>query len=140
MRIHDCRVGMNVVFGGDRYDGLKTRGTVVKINRTKAKVRSIEQRGKHPVGAVWSVPYSMMDEVTSVSVVENSLSDSKYIVYNKINGNYDNGNEVEEVTIKCKVKDDYVSVIFSDGRMRIESWNGVENVVLQEVNLQNSLG
>jgi hypothetical protein len=131
---------MNVVFGGDRYDGLKTRGTVVKINRTKAKVRSIEQRGKHPVGAVWSVPYSMMDEVTSVSVVENSLSDSKYIVYNKINGNYDNGNEVEEVTIKCKVKDDYVSVIFSDGRMRIESWNGVENVVLQEVNLQNSLG
>jgi hypothetical protein len=101
---------MNVVFGGDRYDGLKTRGTVVKINRTKAKVRSIEQRGKHPVGAVWSVPYGMMDEVNSVSVVENSLSDSKYIVYNKINGNYDNGNEVEEVTIKCKVKDDYVSV------------------------------
>jgi len=132
MRIQDCRVGMNVVFGGDRYDGLKTRGTVVKINRTKAKVRSIEQRGKHPVGAVWSVPYAMMDELRSS--VE-APSAEKFIVYSKINGNYDAGNEVEEVTVKCKVNDNYVNVVFSDGKMRIESWNGIENVVLQEVKL-----
>jgi hypothetical protein len=133
MNIQDCRIGMNVVFSGGLCGGLKTRGTIVKINRTKAKIRAIEARGSHSVGAVWAVPYGFIDE--SVGVVEALSLENKYIVYSKIDGNYDNGNEVEEVTVKCKVKDDYVSVIFSDGKMRIESWNGIENVVLQEVNL-----
>ena len=140
MRLQDCRLGMNVVFGTTRYDGLKTRGTVVKINRAKAKIRTIDARGRHPVGAIWSVPYSFIDEVNSFGVVvKDSLSD-KFIVYKKTDGIYDDGNEAEEVTVKCKVNDDYVNVVFSGGKMRIESWNGVQNVVLQEVNLQNSLG
>jgi len=59
MRFEDCRVGMTVVFG--RGNGEQTRGTVVKINRVKAKVQTTENRGRTTAGAVWSVPYSLME-------------------------------------------------------------------------------
>jgi len=61
MLIHEARVGMVVEFG--RENGEWTRGEIVKINPSKAKVKTLENRGagrgSHE-GAVWSVPYSMM--------------------------------------------------------------------------------
>jgi hypothetical protein len=62
MRMEDCRVGMEVIFG--RGNGEQTRGVIVKINRAKAKVKTLENRGsKSPAGAVWGVPYSLMTPV-----------------------------------------------------------------------------
>lgn len=62
MRFEDCRVGMEVVFG--RGNGEYTRGIVEKTNRAKAKVRTIENRGKTVAGALWSVPYSLLEPST----------------------------------------------------------------------------
>lgn len=59
MRIEDCQVGMEVVFG--RGNGEHTRGVVEKMNRVKAKVRTVETRGRTAAGTVWGVPYSMME-------------------------------------------------------------------------------
>lgn len=59
MLIQDCKVGTKVVFG--RENGERTVGTVVKINSKKAKVRTDEARGKFPAGAVWSVPYALLE-------------------------------------------------------------------------------
>jgi hypothetical protein len=56
-----CTVGMKVVFG--RGNGEKTLGEVVKVNPSKAKVKTLENRGNgrgSMVGAVWTVPYSLM--------------------------------------------------------------------------------
>jgi len=64
MMIHECKVGMIVEFGRD--NGEWTKGQVVKINPTKAKVKTLETRGTGRgsfAGAVWSVPYSMMRAV-----------------------------------------------------------------------------
>lgn len=71
MRFEDCRVGMEVVFG--RGNGEQTRGLVTKINRAKAKVQTTENRGKTMAGAVWSVPYSLMEPVGTNTGVENSV-------------------------------------------------------------------
>lgn len=62
----ECRVGMIVEFGRD--SGEWTRGTIIKINPTKAKVKTLEARGSGRgsfVGAEWGVPYSMMRPATS---------------------------------------------------------------------------
>lgn len=69
MMIHECRVGMVVEFG--RENGEWTKGEVVKINPTKAKVKTLEGRGAGRgsfAGAVWSVPYSMMRTAGSAPV------------------------------------------------------------------------
>lgn len=58
MQFIDCRVGMEVLFG--RGNGEYTRGIIEKMNRVKAKVRTLENRGKTVAGEVWSVPYSLM--------------------------------------------------------------------------------
>jgi hypothetical protein len=62
MNIRDCKVGDKVHFG--RANGEKTLGEVIKMNPTKAKVRTLEERGRGRssgrVGVIWSVPYSMM--------------------------------------------------------------------------------
>lgn len=61
MTIQEAKVGMKVRFG--RGNGQWTLGEIVKINPTKAKVKTLESRGHgrgSDVGAVWSVPYSMM--------------------------------------------------------------------------------
>lgn len=68
MLIHECKVGMKVVFG--RETGQRTTGTVVKINGKKAKVRTDEGRGKFPAGSVWSVPYSMLESADGVATQE----------------------------------------------------------------------
>lgn len=68
MMIHECRVGMVVEFG--RQNGEWTKGEVVKINPTKAKIKTLETRGSGrgcAVGTVWSVPYSMMRSASGVS-------------------------------------------------------------------------
>jgi hypothetical protein len=56
-----CRVGLEVLFG--RNQGEQTKGKVIKMNPTKAKIQTLEDRGNgrgSAAGAVWSVPYSMM--------------------------------------------------------------------------------
>lgn len=61
MLIQQAQVGMKVVFG--RGNGEQTLGEIVKINPTKAKVKTLESRGNgrgSEVGTVWSVPYSLM--------------------------------------------------------------------------------
>jgi len=58
MLMHECRVGMEVIFG--RGNGEQTRGIVTKLNRVKAKVKTNDSRGVAPAGVEWSVPYSMM--------------------------------------------------------------------------------
>jgi len=55
------KVGDKVIFG--RARGQQTKGTVVKMNRTKAKVRQDEERGTlkdHKLGGIWTVPFSLM--------------------------------------------------------------------------------
>jgi hypothetical protein len=68
MNREECRVGMNVIFGNN--SGEKTRGIVVKVNPTKAKVQTTENRGhRHGVGTVWSVPYPLLQMVDSNGAV-----------------------------------------------------------------------
>lgn len=60
----DCEIGMVVEFG--RENGEWTKGEITKLNRMKAKVKTLEQRGNgrgSHVGAEWGVPYSMMRPV-----------------------------------------------------------------------------
>jgi hypothetical protein len=57
MNRQHAHVGMLVVFG---RDGDKTRGRIIKLNSTRAKVESLEQRGEHPSGKLFNVPYSLM--------------------------------------------------------------------------------
>lgn len=57
----DFKVGDKVVFG--RSHGEQTEGTVVKVNRTKLKVRQDESRRSYPVGSIWGVPPNMCRKV-----------------------------------------------------------------------------
>lgn len=62
--IRDYKVGDKVIFG--RNQGEQTEGTVVKVNRTKLKVRQDESRGtmrSYPVGTIWTVPPSLCRKV-----------------------------------------------------------------------------
>jgi hypothetical protein len=63
---HNFRVGQKVVFGRER--GEQTRGTIVKINRLKLKVRQDEPRGTRPIGTVWGVPPSLVCAVDGAPV------------------------------------------------------------------------
>jgi hypothetical protein len=70
MLVHEARVGMKVMFG--RSNGEQTLGEIVKINPTKAKVKTLESRGSgrgSMAGAVWGVPYSLMKPVTNGDAV-----------------------------------------------------------------------
>ena len=61
MLVHEAHVGMKVVFG--RGNGEQTLGEIVKVNPSKAKVKTLESRGNgrgSDVGSVWTVPYSLM--------------------------------------------------------------------------------
>jgi len=69
MKREDCKLGMMVVFG--RKNGEKTIGEVVKLNRAKAKVRTLEARGtngRSGAGTEWGVPYSLMRVAPATSV------------------------------------------------------------------------
>ncbi len=70
MQREQCQVGMRVIFG--RTNGEHTLGEVVKCNPTKAKVRTLETRGAGRgagVGAIWNVPYSMMQPESGGQVI-----------------------------------------------------------------------
>lgn len=59
MLASECRIGQKVYFG--RPNGEKTLGEIVKLNPSKAKVKTLQNRGDHyQAGMVWSVPYSIM--------------------------------------------------------------------------------
>jgi hypothetical protein len=60
MEKSELRVGMEVMFGrpGDRAE--KTRGKIVKLNPKRAKIQSLENRGKHGQSATWVVPYALI--------------------------------------------------------------------------------
>lgn len=74
----ECNLKMRVYFG--RANGEKTLGEVIKMNPTKAKVQTLEERGNgrgSTTGAIWSVPYSMMtpaDGETAAIVVKPALA------------------------------------------------------------------
>lgn len=54
-------VGAQVMFGRSR--GEQTLGQIVKVNRTRAKVKQLESRGtyqSYPVGTIWTVPFSLL--------------------------------------------------------------------------------
>ena len=84
----NARIGMKVYFG--RHNGEKTLGEIVKINPTKAKVKTLEQRGRserHFVGQEWGVPYAMMEPADGATpaaspIVRESL---KYNPFDKDN-------------------------------------------------------
>ena len=60
MKSYECRPGQRVIFG--RAKGEKTLGVVLKCNPTKAKVETLEARGKtSPVGTIWMVPYDFLE-------------------------------------------------------------------------------
>ena len=56
----DAHVGMLVVFGRDNE---LTRGKIMKLNPTRARVESLEQRGEQPSGSRFNVPYFLMRSV-----------------------------------------------------------------------------
>jgi hypothetical protein len=61
----DLSIGDKVVFGRGR--GEKTLGEIVKLNPTKAKVKTLELRGVRRagrVGEVWSVPYGIISKAS----------------------------------------------------------------------------
>lgn len=64
LTVNDFNVGDQVFFG--RGQGEQTRGTIIKVNRAKLKVRQDESRGTHrayPAGTVWTVPPSLCVKV-----------------------------------------------------------------------------
>ena len=71
MLVHEARIGMKVFFG--RGNGEKTLGEIVKINPTKAKVKTLQNRGNGRgsyVGSVWTVPYSLMHPADGVLMLD----------------------------------------------------------------------
>jgi hypothetical protein len=58
MNKQQAHVGMLVVFG--RADGQQTRGRIVMLNPTRARVVSLEVRADHPSGTLFNVPYFLM--------------------------------------------------------------------------------
>lgn len=48
-----------------RTHGEKTLGEVVKVNRSRVKVKQIDARGGHPAGTIWSVPFELCSPVDS---------------------------------------------------------------------------
>jgi len=61
MERSEIKTGMRVYFG--RKNGEKTLGTVVKVNRSKVRIRQEESRGTYrdySVGTLWNVPFSLV--------------------------------------------------------------------------------
>jgi hypothetical protein len=55
----ECRVGQTVRFG--LPNGEKTLAKIVKLNLTRAKVKTLEERGRNrPIGQVWNVGYDLL--------------------------------------------------------------------------------
>ena len=62
----ELSIGDKVIFGRGR--GEKTLGEIVKLNPSKAKVKTLELRGVRRsgrVGEVWSVPYGIISKASA---------------------------------------------------------------------------
>lgn len=67
--------GDKVIFG--RRRGEQTRGTVIKVNRTRIKIRQDESRGTmrdYPVGTIWTVAWGLVTRDLSTTPVEQTAS------------------------------------------------------------------
>ena len=61
------QIGEVVRFG--RVNGEHTLGKIVKIGRTgKYKIEQMEVRGKHPIGAVWTIPPELVYKTDGTQV------------------------------------------------------------------------
>ena len=61
--------GTKVYFG--RSHGEQTLGVVVKVNRSRCKVRQLDSRGtyrSYPVGSVWTVPFTLLTPAPTETV------------------------------------------------------------------------
>jgi len=75
MQRSELSVGDKVIFGRGR--GEKTLGEIVKLNPTKAKVRTLEARGTQrvtTVGAVWTVPYGIIAKASDEAKPQEKVS------------------------------------------------------------------
>lgn len=82
MLVHEAHVGMKVVFG--RGNGEQTLGEIIKVNPSKAKVKTLESRGNgrgSMVGAVWTVPYSLMKPADGQTAPQADPADAPLPVY-----------------------------------------------------------
>lgn len=71
---NECRPKMRVLFG--RPNGQKTLAEIIKINVKTVKVRTLENRGTQKtsvVGAIWTVPFSLLYREDSVVAPDNSV-------------------------------------------------------------------
>jgi hypothetical protein len=89
-----CTVGMKVMFG--RGNGEQTLGEIIKINPTKAKVKTLQTRGNgrgSSAGAIWTVPYSLMnpagvafiDELNSLPPLDSAELPLPYNEFSEMN-------------------------------------------------------
>lgn len=81
-----ARIGMKVRFG--RSNGEKTLGEIVKLNGTKAKVKTLEDRGhseRHFVGQEWGVPYTLMEPDGATPAASVPVDRLKYNPFNEDN-------------------------------------------------------
>jgi hypothetical protein len=69
---------MEVVFG--KGNGEKTKGRIVKLNKTTAGVRTEEDRGRTTAGTVWRVSYNLLS-IAEEGVEINSPITSDVIAY-----------------------------------------------------------
>lgn len=47
-----------VMFGS--RNGLKNKGTILKVNAKRCRIRQDDERGKHPKGTIWNVPHNLI--------------------------------------------------------------------------------
>jgi uncharacterized lipoprotein YmbA len=88
MNHSNFKLGDEVLFG--RPNGEKTRGIIVKLNPKKAKVQTLENRGRNRsrgAGVTWSVPYSLMTHASQGTI--------SVTFYNGHEKRYDSVTEVE---------------------------------------------
>lgn len=78
----DCKVGMRVIFG--REKGEKTRGVVIKMNPSRARVQATEDRGVHDNGAVWQVPYSLIEPAHDAGVETAHDAGVETVVFDRV--------------------------------------------------------
>jgi hypothetical protein len=93
----ECKFGMKVYFG--RKNGQKTLAEVIKLNPTRAKVKTLEQRGQgrgSAIGSVWNVAYEALTAAptdakpgeTVVFVAPPLVEPMKYNPFDQKNGLY----------------------------------------------------
>ena len=123
--INDFTMGDKVLFGRGR--GEQTLGTVVKVNRTKLKVRQDEARGtmkSYPVGSVWTVPPSLCQKVgTGGEVVSLTFKVGQTVTYTDFS--WSTGREAPTFGVVTRV-DAGAYEVYGNGRTRLLGPDKVE--------------